>query len=349
MLFKVQKLAASVLVLCAGAAMAQPGNDLCSNPEPISGLGDFAFDSFGAVTDGVEFGCALGQAYNDVWYCWTATESGPVRAKLCNGSPGFDTVIAVYDGCGCPADFGEIVCNDDSCGLSSSVNFDAVAGQTYLIRIGAFDEGGTGAGTLTLETFIPGVVLGPIVSPINGNTYYLLEPNSWTGGEEAANALGGHLATVRSAEENDWIYSEVIRAGGAIRRGWIGLNDVAEEGTFVWSSGEPVTYTNWGAGEPNNANGVENFAQIPWFSLQWNDNSDLPGDDPCYPVVEIVNGNSCPADFNGDDFVDFFDYADFVACFEGECLAGQTADFNGDDFVDFFDYSDFVDAFETGC
>jgi hypothetical protein len=58
----------------------------------------------------------------------------------------------------------------------------------------------------------------------------------------------------------------------------------------------------------------------------------------------------CEADFNGDNFVDFFDYDDFVNCFEtATCPAGRTADFNGDDFVDFFDYDAFVVAFETGC
>jgi hypothetical protein len=58
---------------------------------------------------------------------------------------------------------------------------------------------------------------------------------------------------------------------------------------------------------------------------------------------------ACRTDFNLDGFVDFFDYDDFVACFEaGECGAG-TADFNGDGFLDFFDYDEFVGAFETGC
>jgi endonuclease/exonuclease/phosphatase family metal-dependent hydrolase len=57
-----------------------------------------------------------------------------------------------------------------------------------------------------------------------------------------------------------------------------------------------------------------------------------------------------PADFNGDGFVDFFDYDDFVACYEGAaCPAGKDADFNGDGFVDFFDYDDFVLAYEGGC
>jgi murein tripeptide amidase MpaA len=53
-----------------------------------------------------------------------------------------------------------------------------------------------------------------------------------------------------------------------------------------------------------------------------------------------------PADFNGDGFVDFFDFDDFVTCFEGgACPPGKSADFNNDGFVDFFDFDDFVIAF----
>jgi hypothetical protein len=58
----------------------------------------------------------------------------------------------------------------------------------------------------------------------------------------------------------------------------------------------------------------------------------------------------CPADFNADGFIDFFDYDEFVACYEGEfCPAGEDADFNNDGFADFFDYDEFVGAFEGGC
>mgnify|MGYP001591777030 CR=1 FL=1 len=61
----------------------------------------------------------------------------------------------------------------------------------------------------------------------------------------------------------------------------------------------------------------------------------------------------CPADFNQDGAVDFFDYDDFVLCFEGlTCpppTPPTTADFNRDGAVDFFDYDDFVVAFEIGC
>ncbi len=58
----------------------------------------------------------------------------------------------------------------------------------------------------------------------------------------------------------------------------------------------------------------------------------------------------CPADFDGDGFVDFFDFDAYVLCFEGlSCPPGKTADFDGDGFVDFFDFDQFVNAFESGC
>ena len=60
--------------------------------------------------------------------------------------------------------------------------------------------------------------------------------------------------------------------------------------------------------------------------------------------------NLCKADFNGDGFVDFFDFNAFVTCFEGgSCPPGKTADYNGDGFVDFFDFNAFITDFENGC
>lgn len=58
----------------------------------------------------------------------------------------------------------------------------------------------------------------------------------------------------------------------------------------------------------------------------------------------------CAADFDGDWFLDSFDFDAFVACFEGaSCPANRTSDFNGDGFSDIFDYESFVEAFENGC
>ncbi len=33
---------------------------------------------------------------------------------------------------------------------------------------------------------------------------------------------------------------------------WVGLNDIAEEGVFVWSDGSPNTYVRFLHGDPNN-------------------------------------------------------------------------------------------------
>ncbi len=63
-------------------------------------------------------------------------------------------------------------------------------------------------------------------------------------------------------------------------------------------------------------------------------------------------GPRCPADFNRDGFIDFFDFSDYLSCFEGgECLVpcpGEI-DTNDDGFIDFFDLDFFIEDFERGC
>ena len=59
--------------------------------------------------------------------------------------------------------------------------------------------------------------------------------------------------------------------------------------------------------------------------------------------------DACSADFNQDGFLDFFDYDEFVSCFEGAGCGNGSSDFNQDGFTDFFDYDDYVAAFEAGC
>lgn len=101
-------------------------------------------------------------------------------------------------------------------------------------------------------TAYAGILGGPIVNPANGYDYYILTESSWSAAQAEAVSLGGNLATIRSAAENQWIFNTFAGFGGVDRNLWIGFNDVAVEGTFVWVSGEPVTYTNWAPGEPSN-------------------------------------------------------------------------------------------------
>jgi hypothetical protein len=102
---------------------------------------------------------------------------------------------------------------------------------------------------LTAGTAPAGILLGPITNPANGHDYYLLTSQTWTESEAEAVSLGGHLVTINDAAEDAWVYDTFSEP---FRKLWIGLNDVEVEGTFVWSSGEAVAYTNWAPGEPNN-------------------------------------------------------------------------------------------------
>ncbi|MEK6702557.1 MAG: hypothetical protein AABZ53_09855 [Planctomycetota bacterium] len=61
---------------------------------------------------------------------------------------------------------------------------------------------------------------------------------------------------------------------------------------------------------------------------------------------KLIKIASCPADFNGDDLVNLFDYLEFVDAFQ---LGLPSADFDQDGAVDFFDYDAFVVALETPC
>jgi hypothetical protein len=103
------------------------------------------------------------------------------------------------------------------------------------------------------------------------STYQLTSsPVTWLQAESEAVAVGGHLVTINDASEQELL----MQLFGSVEDYWIGFTDQAVEGTWVWSSGEPVTYTNWALGEPNNSND-EDFAVMNWTPTaqvgNWND------------------------------------------------------------------------------
>ena len=44
---------------------------------------------------------------------------------------------------------------------------------------------------------------------------------------------------------------------------WIGLNDIEDEGSFQWTDGSPVNYTNWAPGQPDNLNDSDCVFLLP--------------------------------------------------------------------------------------
>lgn len=281
---------------------AAQGADLCANAQPIVGVGNFAFDNTAAATDGVgdNLCLAFGQTQidSDVWYSWVAPSTGSYRLQTCSLTS-VDTKIAVYDG-SCAGTV--IACNDDTCNLQSQLEFPAVAGNTYILRVGTYPGATTGTGAFDLNLVPLPTILATAVSPINGHTYHLISGGSWTAAEAAAVQLGGHLATVRSQAEHDWLVQNFHNYQGTDIDLWIGFNDAAVEGTFVWSSGEPVTYTNWDLNEPNNSGGTEDYANLRKNNpaALWNDLSNAPTGFHANPfgVVEVLGTYTsfCKAD-----------------------------------------------------
>ena len=149
------KLATCLLVLAFPLAFAnaQSGNnDDCSNAIEIS-FGSTGFSTLNASTDGpplpgdCDEGFGTGFGF-DIWFTLTPDQSGGIVVSTCDTAD-FDTRLAVYTACNGTL----IACNDDGpgCGgFTSQMNFDGVEGETYLLRVGGFDNE-RGTGTISVE------------------------------------------------------------------------------------------------------------------------------------------------------------------------------------------------------
>ncbi len=66
----------------------------------------------------------------------------------------------------------------------------------------------------------------------------------WSEAKAKAEAMGGHLATITSQEENDWIARTFIQALPVDRGVWIG-GMRGKGGLWHWVTGEPFQFQNW--------------------------------------------------------------------------------------------------------
>jgi hypothetical protein len=71
----------------------------------------------------------------------------------------------------------------------------------------------------------------------------------WVEARAFCEALGGHLATLTTPEENDFVHSFMWDNG--FTTAYFGLMDEERDRTWVWVTGEPVEYTNWDSNEPS--------------------------------------------------------------------------------------------------
>jgi hypothetical protein len=174
-----------------------------------------------------------------------------------------------------------------------TVNFNDVVLLPTLQASDLTIDGVGGAGVTPIDGDTA-VFSTPDVFAYNGHYYTrTTSADNWAAAETEAAALGGHLVTINDQAEQDFLKQTFFSGPDRYTIYWIGLNDMAQEGTFVWSSGEPVTYTNWGPGEPNNAGGDENAVTINWYSSvndgAWNDFNEGQN---VYGIIEL---NSLPS------------------------------------------------------
>jgi len=132
----------------AGTAFGQ-GSDSCAGAQPIAGLGTFAFDNRGATTDGPA-DCSGALTHKDVWFRWTAPATDDYKLTLCGGTTLSTRAVVYAAGSSCGS-LTVLNCAAGNCTLQSYVNFSAVAGQDYLLRIGSRQSALQGAGTFAIE------------------------------------------------------------------------------------------------------------------------------------------------------------------------------------------------------
>ncbi|XP_031571637.1 uncharacterized protein LOC116305805 [Actinia tenebrosa] len=106
-------------------------------------------------------------------------------------------------------------------------------------------------------------------SYFNGSCFYTSSQcDSWTNAERRCRAMGTSIASIDTQEENVFVQQ---RHNGA--KAWIGLNDIASEGTFAWIDGSLSKFTYWQKSQPNNlAPGQDCVHTLGVnFNYRWND------------------------------------------------------------------------------
>ena len=139
----------AVTAAFATASLAAAQNDECTTASVIA-LGTTAFDTTTATLSPEAWPCAGGGG-PDLWYSYTTPNTNAVRFETCGTS--YDTALEIFTGtCGSLV---SLVCNDDACGLQSSVLYPGGAmGTTFYVRVGGF-AGNVGTGTITATEITP--------------------------------------------------------------------------------------------------------------------------------------------------------------------------------------------------
>ncbi|XP_066304554.1 lymphocyte antigen 75-like [Branchiostoma lanceolatum] len=96
---------------------------------------------------------------------------------------------------------------------------------------------------------------------------------SWEGARQDCRSAGGDLVSLGDPEEAGFVFQQAGRQLLYGTRAWLGLREYGVEGVYSWSDQTPVSFFNWGQGEPNDHNGEQQCGAMYLHNGQWDDDN----------------------------------------------------------------------------
>ncbi len=331
------------------AIQFRPGNDQCQYATVVTNKSYIGTTTTASGTGDGPASCNTPAFPDAVWFKYTAPYTGPLVLSTCGSS--FDTVLTVFNNGNCILNANNILaCNDDApaganCGAgsnASNVTVNVTAGQQLMVRLSGYNDA---TGDYRFN-----------VGPVNDNC------NSMIPALLGDNAFDNRLADTDGSIVNSCVFSGDNQINGDLWYSFVPATSGLLTLDTCGSSFDTklVIYDGYSCGASGYMACNDDSATCGGGNNLRSKISDLPvvaGHNYTIRVggfstnrgagnLRLSMPPACPADFNQDGVVDFFDYLDFVDAFAANT---PTSDFNSDSVVDFFDYLDFVDAFAAGC
>ena len=195
--------------------------------------------------------------------------------------------------------------NDDPTGqLAYVFTAKKIGSDSISFKLVDTDNSDTIYDTKTIKVKVTGTLDHGI---FDNHSYQIFETSlSWAEAKEACEVAGGHLATINSVEEQDFIQG-LIKSTKRENL-WLGGTYSISNGTWNWVDGTPLEYTNWDTAQPDNYTGDEYYIRIKnrdktyadWeaFDGKWNDTANAADDTETNADAPISSfGYVCEWDF----------------------------------------------------
>ncbi|WP_422107133.1 HYR domain-containing protein [Winogradskyella sp.] len=146
-------------------------------------------------------------------------------------------------------------------------------------------------GFLEVPNSIPNTIL---LGTFGGSTYFVDTRDLQASVAFSTGVASGYdLVSINSPEENAFLSQQAADLGITIPL-LLGYNDIDNEGTFVWQSGQPANYENWEPGDPSG--GVIDEDYVLFFNGEW---FDITGNGISRIVYEVHDYSTGPVQVTG--------------------------------------------------